>query len=176
MKKTLVSFLTFALIAVVSAGAVYAWFSSQGKVEGIGVSVGSSGLLINGLNEWVAGVTFDNIVPGWESDVINLTIQNDSDGNIPLQLKGRILFTGSDFEALAGTMKMAIQDVSSVNDPDFQTLTYWNETDYLLEGGSLSQGESRDYQMMFRLPRETDDNVQGSFVDLSVLFTGVQVQ
>jgi len=176
MKKTLMSFLTFALIAAVSAGAAYAWFSSQGKVRGIGVSVGSSGLLINGVSEWTAGVTFNNIVPGWESEVIPLTVQNDSDGDIPLQLKARILFTGSDFEALAGTMLMAIEDVSSLNDPDFQTLTWWSETGKVLDGGNLASSESRDYQMLFKLPREANDDIQGSFVDLNVLFTGVQVQ
>lgn len=176
MKKTFMSFLTFAVIVLMSAGAAYAWFSSQGKVRGIGVSVGSSGLLINGVSEWVAGVTFDNIIPGWQSEVVSLTIQNASDGNIPLQLKAKVLFTGTDFEALAGTMLLAIEEVGSLNDPDFQPLIWWSETGKVLDGGNLSPGESRDYQMLFKLPSEANDDIQGSFVDLSVLFTGVQVQ
>jgi hypothetical protein len=176
MKKSLITFITLMAIIVMSAGAAYAWFSSQGKVRGIGVSVGSSGLLINGVSEWTAGVTFDNIIPGWESEAVALTVENVSDGEIPLQLKARILFTGSDFEALAGTMLMAIEEVGSLNDPDFQTLTWWAETGKVLDGGNLAQAETKDYQMLFKLPSEANDEIQGSFVDLSVLFTGVQVQ
>jgi hypothetical protein len=176
MKKSLITFIALMMIIVMSTSAAYAWFSSQGKVRGIGVSVGSSGLLINGVNEWTAGVSFDNIVPGWASDPILTVVQNTGDGVVPLELKARVLFTGSDFQELAGTMLMAIEEVGSVEAPDFQTLTWWSETGKVLEGGSLVQGEERSYNLLFKLPTESSDDIQNSVVDLSVLLTGTQVQ
>lgn len=176
MKKSLITFIVLMMIIAMSASAAYAWFSSQGKVRGIGVSVGSSGLLINGVSEWTAGVSFNNIVPGWSSDPILTVVQNVSDGLVPLELKARILFTGSDFQLLAGTMLMAIEEVGSVEAPDFQTLTWWSETGKVLSGGNLGQGEERSYNLLFKLPTESSDEIQNSMVDLSVLLTGTQVQ
>lgn len=175
MKKSLLSFLTIAFILLMSAGAAYAWFSSQGKVQGIGVSVGSSGLLVNGASEWVAGVNFANIVPGWESDPIAVTLENVSQGEIAMSLKANILFTGSDFDELADAMLMAVEVEGAVTDPDFQTLKWWSETGKILDGGDLLSTETRDYNLLFKLPSESVDTIQSQAVDLSVLFTGVQV-
>lgn len=176
MKKSLITFITLMMIIAMSVSVAYAWFSSQGKVRGISVSVGSSGLLINGVSEWTAGVSFNNIVPGWSSEPILTVIQNVSDGSIPLELKAKILFTGSDFQLLAGTMLMAIEEVGGVEAPDFQTLTWWSETGKVLSGGNLGQGQERSYNLLFKLPTESSDEIQNSAVDLSVLFTGTQVQ
>lgn len=175
MKKSLLSFLTIAFILLMSAGAAYAWFSSQGKVRGIGVSVGSSGLLVNGVSEWTAGVSFTNIIPGWESDPITVTLENISEGDIPFSLKARVLFTGTDFDELADTMLMAVEVDGSTNAPDFQSLKWWSETGKVLDGGNLLSLESRNYNLLFKLPTESADTIQSQAVDLSVLFTGTQV-
>jgi len=176
MKKSLIIFIALVLMASVGASAAYAWFSSQGKVRGIGVSVGSTGLLVNGVNEWSAGVNFENIVPGWTSDPILVVIKNVGEGSFPLEVKARVLFTGSDFQPLAETMMMAIEEVGSLSSPEFQTLSWWSETGKVLVGGSLQNNEERNYNLIFKLPSDVTDEIQNMMVDLSVLLTGTQIK
>lgn len=174
MKKSLITFITLMMIIVMSAGVAYAWFSAQGKVQGIGISVGNSGLLVNGVNEWTAGVSFNNIIPGWSSDPILAVVKNTSEG-VPLELKARVLFTGSDFQALSETMLMAIEEVGSTEVPNYQPLDSWSGTGTLLTGEPLAQGEERSYNILFKLPIDATDDIQNIEIGLSVLFTGVQV-
>jgi predicted ribosomally synthesized peptide with SipW-like signal peptide len=176
LKKIVSTFLSVAFVVAMTAGVTYAWFSAQGKVRGISVSVGNSGLLINGENEWSADVNFSNIIPGWSSEPLSVLVENVSDGGSSLQLKARVLFTGADFQALSDTMLLAIEETGSTQQPDYQSLSWWAETGKVLDGGTLSSSESREYTLMFKLPTEASDEIQNSAVDLSVLLTGTQVQ
>lgn len=172
-KKVALALLSGLVVATTSAGLAYAWSNAQGKVKGIGVSVGSAGLLVNGVQEWSANVSFSNILPGWTSEPIVMSVQNVSEG-MNLLLTSRILFTGSDFTNLANTMQMAVELVGSTSAPDFQTLSWWSASGKNLTGGVLPQGASRDYQITFRLPATAGDDVQNKEVGLSVLLTGIQ--
>ncbi len=172
-KKIALSLVSGLLVAGTSAGLVFAWSSAQGKVSGIGVTVGSAGLLVNGSQEWSANVSFNNILPGWTSEPIAMSVNNISQG-MNLSLSSRILFTGSDFSSLASTMLMAIEEVDSSNPPDFQTLNWWSVSGKILSGGPLASGNSRDYKIFFKLPATASDEIQGKEVGLSVLLTGIQ--
>lgn len=173
MKKSLLTLLSSCLVILTSVGMVYAWSSAQGKVQGIGVSVGSSGLLVNGQREWSAGVNFDNILPGWISEPIVMTVDNVSEG-MDLNLQARILFTGTDFTSLANTMEMAIEPVGSTTAPGYQTLMWWSQNGMVLAGGALTEHTQRDYQIRFKLPLTAGDEIQNKEVGISVLLTGTQ--
>lgn len=173
VKQVAVALLSGLLVATTSAGLVYAWSNAQGKVRGIGVSVGSAGLLVNGVQEWSANVNFSNILPGWTSEPIVMTVQNISEG-MNVTLGSRILFTGTDYTSLANTMQMAVEVAGSTSAPDFQTLSWWSTNGKTLAGGSLLPGQSRDYQITFKLPVTAGDDVQNKEVGLSVLLTGIQ--
>lgn len=170
-KKVAIALLSGLMVAAVSGGLVYAWSSAQGKVRGIGISVGSTGLLVNGVQEWSADVSFSNITPGWVSDPLDMNVQNVSKG-MNLAVASRILFTGSDFASLANTMLMAIEIADSTSPPDFQTLAWWSTNGKNLSGGPLLEAESRDYKITFKLPSSASDDVQNKEVGLSVLLTG----
>jgi len=172
-KKVALSLLSGLVVAGTSAGLAYAWSSAQGKVSGIGVTVGSTGLLVNGVQEWSANVSFNNILPGWTSEPISMTIKNVSQG-MNLSLSARILFTGANFTSLANTMMMAVEEAGSASAPDFQTLNWWSTNGKILTGGPLAAGGSRDYKVTFKLPSTAADDVQGKEVGLSVLLTGIQ--
>lgn len=173
LKKLALSLFSGLLVAGASAGLVFAWSSAQGKVEGIGVSVGSTGLLVNGAQEWSANVSFNNILPGWTSEPIVMTVDNTSQG-MNLSLSSRILFTGANFTSLTSTMMMAIEQADSTAPPDFQTLNWWSVGGKILSGGPLASGEGRDYKILFKLPTTASDEIQGKEVGLSVLLTGIQ--
>jgi hypothetical protein len=173
LKKLALSLASGLLVAGTSAGLVFAWSSAQGKVSGIGVTVGSAGLLVNGVQEWSANVSFNNILPGWTSAPIAMTVKNVSQG-MNLSLSSRILFTGSNFTSLANTMLMAVEEVGSTNPPDFQNLNWWSVNGKILSGGPLASGATRDYQVLFKLPTTASDEIQGKEVGLSVLLTGIQ--
>jgi len=171
-KKILIGLLFFVLTVVGSTGVAYAWFSAQGKVRGINISVANSGLLVNGESEWTSGVNFNNIFPGWSSDPIAVAISNISGGDYPLEVKARVLFTGVDFDALAETMEMAIHEEGSLTAPDYQTLTWWSETGKVL--GNFTSGEVKNYNLLFKVPSSAGDEIQNILLSVSVLLTGTQ--
>lgn len=173
-KKVALALISGLMVAAASGGLVFAWSNAQGKVRGIGISVGSTGLLVNGVQEWSANVSFSNITPGWVSEPLDMNVQNISEG-MNLAVASRILFTGSDFTSLANTMLMAIETADSVSPPDFQTLTWWSTNGKNLAGGPLAETESRGYKITFKLPVTASDDVQNKEVGLSVLLTGTQI-
>lgn len=173
MKKPFLALLSSFLVILSSAGIVYAWSNVQGKVRGIGISVGSAGLLVNGVQEWSAGVNFNNILPGWTSEPILMTVTNSSKG-LGLYVKARLLFSGTDFTSLANTMQMAIAPVGSTEPHDYQTLNWWQINEPNLLGGAMVEGTSRDYNIVFKLPSTAGDDIQSKELGLSVLLTGTQ--
>lgn len=173
VKKVLLSLASGLVVAATSAGLVYAWSNAQGKVSGFSVTVGSNGLLINGVQEWLANLHFTNITPGWTSNPITFTVQNVSKGT-NFFVSGRILVAGGDLAALNNTLLMAVQEVGSPTPPDFQTINWWNSSTKILAGGLLPENTSRDYQIILKLPTTAGDEVQNKEVGLSLLLTGVQ--
>lgn len=173
VRQLALSLLSGLVVAGTSAGLVYAWSNAQGKVRGIGITVGSTGILVNGSQEWSANVNFSNILPGWTSEPILMSVENISEG-MNLALMSKILFTGTDFTSLANTMLMAIEEVGSNEAPDYQTLSWWSTVGKTLSGGSLLQGTTRNYQISFKLPATAGDEIQNKELGLSVLLTGTQ--
>lgn len=162
------------LIALSTAGAVYAWFTAQSKVQGIDISTTNSGLLINGVNEWSAGMVFENLAPGWSSEPINFTVKSLASGTNKFELKARLLFAGMDFKPLDEVMTMAIVMIGDTAEPDFQTLKWWGDTGKVL-GEKMVGDEERQYQLLFKLPSTAGNEIQNKMVSLSVLLTGTQV-
>lgn len=176
-KQVVVALVGALTVALTSAGLIYAWTVAQGRVQGISVSVGSSGLLINGSKDWTADVSYDNILPGWSAGPIGVEIQNISQG-IDFNIQAKALLDGLHYTALADSMELAIQpaaDAANSVTPTFHSLSWWATSPATLAGGPLAEGLSRNYYLLFRFPETAGDEVQSLSLNLSLLFTGVQL-
>lgn len=174
MKKSLIAVTLLALVIFSSAGVAYAWFSAQVKVRGVSVSVADSGLTINGLNEINLALNYADIYPGWKAEPIPFTLENTSDQNIPMEIKATVLFSGVNYEALAGTINMAIEPAGTTSGMTFMPLSEWVLNKPIIKNGRLEPGQSANYEIFFMLDPAADNSIQNIDLGISVLFTGTQ--
>ncbi len=165
-----------------SASSAYALFSSTISFGNISMTVGNSALQVQlpdgtwvGEN-WTSGYTMTGLYPGLSTSA-DFKVKNASTAPIALEVSAQLVSAGGDFEALKDAITVRVHPTDNTrSSTGYKTLTEWNaEGGIKLPGGSLAQGETRDYTMDIEIDTSFGNELAGkSLNDVQVALTAAQ--
>ena len=190
-KRATIAGIVLAMAAVLSSGAIYAYFSDTETSSGNTFTAGTLDLKVNGVDNPVSSFTVGNVYPGASGSVsVTLTNSGTIAGTLTMAIVSVVNLPGvtTEPEAALGTpdngeLGANMQITIWVDSDGDGTLDASESTLYsgLLNGaggalsvGNLAGGESTHVGIAYNVPTTVGNEIQGDICTFSIQYTLVQ--
>lgn len=190
-KRATIAGIVLAMAAVLSSGAIYAYFSDTETSSGNTFTAGTLDLKVNAVDNPVSSFTVSNVYPGASGSVsVTLTNSGTIAGTLTVAIISVANSPGStpepeaalgtaDNGELGGTMLITIwsdTDGDGIRDAGETTLYsgLLNDAAGALTVGPLAGGESAHVGIAYSIPTTAGNEIQGDICTFGIQYTLVQ--